>query len=287
MSFTDVSPPAGTPITVSYVANGWGIGNGVMDEDGRHSNCLGANNDSNDAVELDLCNGGAYATAQVATDLDAVLGQMANNYFSNMNAVFGKYFGNGASRKVLNLGPDPLIYWVSPPAPGVLQAAGKYTDVIEMQSYMGGYTLTQGKLDYIRQYAGDVPLLNVDFITGQPDSALRAYTPSSAWEDLSTQAARGTQWLSLIQGLTSIAYSDGGDHPFVGTAFWQYTDAVGQQLNYGLVTPYDNAYDGNEDVTGTVTCSAPNQAYSCGKEQYTSGDFMTGVKKANALWWLP
>src|SRR5207245_10479206 len=36
--------------------------------------------------------------------------------------------------------------------------------------------------------------------------------------------------------------------------------------NWGLTTYGDNAYDGQEDVVGTVTCSPPLSAYSCGGE---------------------
>ena len=288
ISFTDAAPPKGAAITISYVANGWGIGNGLMDEDGRHSNCLGANNDNRNAVQLNLCMGGSYANPQIATDLDGVLGRMATDYFSKMNTVFGNHFGNATARKVLNLGPDPLIYSVSPGAPGVLQAAGQYTDIIGIASYTADganfYEMTQAKLDYIRQYYGDKPLLNADFIMGQPDSALRGSPATTGAQNFSTQAARGAAYLNLMQLITSLAYTNGGSKPYIGTQFWQWTDSLGEGLNWGLVTPYDNAYDGHEDTTATTTCSAPTQALSCGGEQYNSGDFITAVKAADALW---
>jgi len=288
VSFNDAAPPKGALITVSYVVNGWGIGNGLMDEDGRHSNCLGASNNGANAVQLNLCKGGIFANSQIAIDLDGVLGIMATDYFSNMNAVFGKHFGNGLNRRVLNLGPDPLIYSVSPPAPGVLQAAGLYTDVIAIASYTADgstfYQMTQEKLDYIRQYAGDKPLLNADFLTAEANSALKDFAPTSGAQNFATQEARGSAYLSLMQLLTSSAYTIGGNKPYIGTQFWQWTDSLGEKLNWGLTTPHDNAYDGHEDVTSTVTCSAPNATYACGGEQSTSGDFITGVTAANSLW---
>jgi hypothetical protein len=256
-----------------------------MDEDGRHSNCLGANNDQTNSIQLNLCTGGVFGNAQIGPDLDGVLGQFANDYFSNMNTVFGNHFGNGSSRKVLNLGPDPLIY-LPDPAPGVLQAAGQYTDAIGLVSYIQGFSMTQAALDYIRQYAGDKPLLNVDFIQGQGDSALRGSPASIEAVSYSTQQSRGVAYQALVGSMTSLAYTNGGDHPYVGTSFWQYADSMIEHANWGLVTPYDNAYDGHEDVTGSVACSAPNQAFTCGAEQFTSGDFITRLKQANSLWLL-
>jgi hypothetical protein len=37
-------------------------------------------------------------------------------------------------------------------------------------------------------------------------------------------------------------------------------------------------------VTGSVTCSAPLQAYTCGGESGNYGNLVTPVKAANALW---
>jgi hypothetical protein len=43
-------------------------------------------------------------------------------------------------------------------------------------------------------------------------------------------------------------------------------------------------YDGHEAVTGSVACPAPLQSLICGGEQYNSGDFITSLMAANALW---
>ncbi len=67
---------------------------------------------------------------------------------------------------------------------------------------------------------------------------------------------------------------------------------TGEQLNWGLVTHLDNAYDGHEPSAGSVPCSAPLAAYTCGGESVPAsgggtppfGDLITPVKTANALW---
>ena len=58
------------------------------------------------------------------------------------------------------------------------------------------------------------------------------------------------------------------------------------------VTHLDNAYDGREPATGTVTCSAPLALFSCGGEPVPPsgggtppyGDLLSGVVSANQLW---
>lgn len=450
IAFTDSSPPNGAAITVNYVKNGFTLGNGLMDEDGRHSNCIGANNDATNAKTLYLCDGtplsvsapwvtsqslgtaysgpffsndvgteftvagspivvtqlgrwvaagntlthnlklvrasdsatlatatvdtstatpgtyvyapiapvtlsagasyyvtsgetsgtdswyqggsvtiaagvatsvgGVYVSSdtyhpvsdvrgptnfqyqtgtlpgwnnpQIATDLEAFLGQMATQYFSNMDTVFTSHFGSGASRSVLNLGPEPLIYWGSPSHRGVLAAAGAYLDAILMQTHMAdsnqdaglGVTLSQARLDWIRQWAGDKALINVDFIVAQPDSEMRDFGFSPDWTYFNTQADRGTAYLTIHQNLTSIAYTTGGIKPFVGTELFQWGDSGNETTNFGAVSLIDNAYDGHEDVSAPVACSAPLSSLTCGGDLYNSGDFITGFTAGNALW---
>jgi len=285
VSFTDTSPGASIPITVSYVTNGWGLGNGVMDEDGRGQACFGSTKDNTNQINLYLCNAAQRA------DFENILGLMATDYFQNMDTEFTSLFGaKGSSRTMLNFGPGPLTYWGSPSHSQVIAAAGKYLDVIEVQSYMQGFSFTQARLDAYGNTAGDVPLLNIDFICGQPDSAMRGYTGacgSGGFLGESTQASRGAQLYTLYNGLVNSTYTAYGDHPWVGSEFWQWTDQTNQNTNFGLVSPYDNAYDGHEDVTGTVPCSPPLQAYTCGSNDFTSGNFITPLTSANQLWLTP
>ena len=72
----------------------------------------------------------------------------------------------------------------------------------------------------------------------------------------------------------------------MGEAWWQYTDNRSEQKNWGLVTLLDNAYDGQEDVWGTVKCSVPLQGYNCGDEAANYGDVITSVRSANLFWMI-
>ena len=65
-----------------------------------------------------------------------------------------------------------------------------------------------------------------------------------------TQALRGQAWYNDVQYLlTTPGYN--GTYPLVGFDWWSWQDF--QNLNQGLVSIHDNAYDGHEDVIGKVS----------------------------------
>jgi hypothetical protein len=88
----------------------------------------------------------------------------------------------------------------------------------------------------------------------------------------------------MVTAQLETSHTTAGNYPYIGVYWWEYTDNFGEQLNWGIVTHLDNAYDGHEAVTGSVTCSAPLQAYTCGGESGNYGNLVTPVKAANALW---
>src|SRR5258708_14649983 len=118
-----------------------------------------------------------------------------------------------------------------------------------MHTHRTGQTLTQARLDCINQRAGDKPLLNVDFIVGQPDSSMRTYSYNADWTHFDTQADRGSAYLNIIQGLTSMAYSNGGSKPFVGSEFFHWSDSTNESSNFRLVLLSYNANDAHHDTT--------------------------------------
>jgi hypothetical protein len=80
------------------------------------------------------------------------------------------------------------------------------------------------------------------------------------------------------------AHTTAGNFPYVGVTWFAYADLPGERLDWGLTTPSDNAYDGHEAVSGTVSCSAPLQNMVCGGEARNYGDALTPVRSANQLW---
>ena len=268
VTFT-TAPLAGQSITVSYIQNGWAIGTGLMDEDGRtaHQAWLGTdytfNTDTN---------------PNVLADFDAFLFQLANQYLSviktEVHAVFPHY---------LLLGPDSIGGWHAPARAQIYRAAALNLDVLTT-SGQSLDPLFQSKWDFIAQNLGDKPALVGSYLTANVDSPYAVQVLTNSADEFPTQAARGLSYYDTLLAVEGLAITATGSHPIIGSSWWQYTDNAGQDANFGLVTLLDNAYDGHEDVSAIVTCSPPMQVYSCGGEAANYGDVITSVKSANLFW---
>jgi len=218
------------------------------------------------------------ANANVAADLRGFLNQLASNYFSSMRTGVRAAFTNAGLVPPMYLGPDAFGTWTSTPRKEVLQAASGTIDLAIMGG-AAGHTLTQSMLDFMAQWYGG-PFLDGVFLHANADSP---FSSNLLPNDFATQATRGAAYQSTVQSYLSSTTSS-GFNPRVGFGWWQYGDNSSEGTNWGLVTLKDNAYDGHEAATGSVTCSAPLQAYSCGGEAGTYGDVITSVKAANSLW---
>jgi len=261
------APTSGATIAVNYIQNGWGIGSGLMDEDGRpsHQAWLGS-----DPIQLTNTN------PNVKTDFDTFLRAVAGQYLGMCNTEIKKAFPN-----TLFLGPDSIGSFGAPARAPVLQAAAQYVDVL---SGPGNVTQNPGALDYIAQYFGDKPILDGQYRSSQADSPWASYPVNDPIHDFSTQQARGQDYYNTVSTLQSQSVTATGSHPFIGESWWQYTDNRSEKRNWGLVTLLDNAYDGHEDVMATVLCSPPLQAHTCGGETSNYGDVITSVRSANFYW---
>jgi hypothetical protein len=260
------APPVGATITVNYIQNGWGIGTGFMDEDDRpaHQVWMGT-----DWVGM------SNANPNVKSDMNVFLGQMATQYFQTCQTRLKAVFPN-----IMYFGPDSLSTWGGPPPASVLQAARNYLD-----AFLTADTnvFTQAEMDFIEQNWGDKPYFGSWYSTANPDSALSAYPNHTPPSGFATQGARGQGYLSMMQSLQS-AQTSTGNFPYIGSIWWQYIDNYSEQLNWGIITHLDNAYDGHEAVISTVQCTPPLSQYTCGGEAANYGDVITPIKGANILW---
>ncbi|MDE2019848.1 MAG: hypothetical protein KGJ13_05900, partial [Patescibacteria group bacterium] len=263
-------PAAGHVLTVNYQVNGWDAGGtGLMDEDGRPTHTwLGT-----DPYAL------TNANPNAAADMRGFLYQLDRNYFAAMRAGVRAAFTNAGKVPPMYVGPDTLSTWNIPTRKEVLQAAAGLVD-LQLVSSGGNDTFTQPMLNFEAQWYGG-PLLAGSFLHANADSPFTSNTGLIG--DYPTQAARGAAFYSGIQAMLS-ATTTSGFNPYVGYGWWQYGDNQSENTNWGLVTLKDNAYDGHEDVTGSVPCSSPLQNYTCGGEANNYGDAITSVKAANALW---
>ncbi len=95
-----------------------------------------------------------------------------------------------------------------------------------------------------------------------------------------TQAARGTWWAEQV-GQVAKAQAANGEHFLLGAEWWKYMDNGWtywvEQVNWGLVTLRDNAYDGHE----AVRKGADGLLGTWDDEVADYGDCMTPVRAAN------
>ena len=286
------APAVGASITVNYIYGGWMAGGtGLMDEDGSHTAWVGTNPfclegaDPNYPTYFSCVGGGEgsepepNANAMLGEDLDNWVPQMAAKYFKTMHDdlkavsnlpylgldLIGSWSGPAYSKFLEGAAPYldgayvSLAYWAPHPSPAAFQAAYQYTT----------------------RYLGDLPLVKFGGVNAQSDSSMYC-RPAGGPNIMSDQATRGQMWFNTVSYLlTTPGYN--GTYPFVGFDWWTWQDS--QNLNQGLVSIHDNAYDGHEAVSATVPCSPPLQTLTCGGEAKDYGNLIEKVIQANTVWY--
>ena len=261
------APASGALITADYVENGWGIGSGLMDEDGRPSHQGWTGKDFTFLKDVN---------PNLKADIDNALYEIAAHYFSLCKSGIQNWMPG-----LLFLGPDTLGTWGAPSNRNVLRAAAQSIDVMAIG---GGTPLTQSMVDFIGTYYGDKPFYVGEFRTANPDSAIRqkASVPET---DYQSQEERGQAYYNVVTKYPDVTYSASGVRPYVGILWWQYLDNWGEKNDWGLVSLSDNAYDGKEARTSSnpqVPCSPPLTNYQCGGEVRNYGDVVSWVTSAHA-----
>jgi len=266
-------PHAGASLTVNYVQDGWGIGTGLMDEDMRPAHQAWLGNTWNG---LEPINGSKLTQMNpgIKNDLDAFLKLTAEWYFKMLRDGIHSQF------------PGALVLaeigaWSGvPPAP-VLRAAGEYIDLFKDGE--GNTALDRDRLDFISRNYGDKPFIAGIFLAANPDSAFGSTGNQPPTGGFRTQVEKGQAYYDTVRQLLQITNSS-GTNPHAGFFLWDWMDMWSEKTNWGLVSHLDNAYDGHEDVSASVSCSPPLQQYKCGGEPGNYGDYIGKVKEANALW---
>jgi hypothetical protein len=268
------APASGAAITATYVANGWiQGGTGLMDEDFRaaHRAWLG---NSWDLLNTGVINNGTLSPmdATVRADLDAYFKKTGEWYFKMFHDAVKSQFPNA----LVDFG---LGGWQSvPPAP-IAQAAAEYSDFIELDETLG--VLPQAQLTFMFNNYGDRPYISNVFYAANQDSSFGSGGTIPVIGSFPTQEAKGQAYFNQMSSELAFRNS-AGINPHMGITFWSWSDDGA--TNYGLVSLLDNAYDGHEDVSATVTCSPPIQQYTCGGEPGNYGDAITGITNGNLIW---
>jgi hypothetical protein len=268
ITFTS-APASGAAITASYVANGWGIGTGFLDEDDRvsHNGWLGT-----DWIAM------SNAHAHVLADMNTFLQAIAGHFFSTCRTKLKTAYPN-----VMYLGPNSLTAWGVPSPAPVLKAAGTYIDAFITAN--SARQFSQAMMNYVETNYGDKPYFGSYYSSANPDSAMSGGSQNGSGSgSFTTQAARGAAYYTQMGNILQTVATSTGNHPYIGMEWFEFTDMPSYGTNWGLVTEHDNAYDGHEAVSAAVACSEPISKYKCGGERATYGDLIGSVAKANMLW---
>jgi hypothetical protein len=268
ISITFTGTPAAAP-TITYFWGGWTRGAGFLDESGAKI----GNGDTTGAP-------GATApqiTNQV-TDLDDFLTAYTVQLFTVMKNAFTAVAPTKLFFGVSNFGQVPGR---DPSRCSILKGAGQVLDVTQLST--DGST---AQSTFIANCLGDHPWTNWETVTAEADSEWYncpggagcsgpSNWPPTNWNK-TTQSLRGTFFASDLSDFYS------RNTGWVGYDWWAYNSvSFFETTNFGLVSWRDNAYDGVEDVTSTVTCSSPINAFSCGGEQFSYSNFLGPATIAN------
>jgi hypothetical protein len=252
----------GSTYTTFDSAGGWPTGNGLLDENCRSSDTWLGNQDRYYLTGMN---------ANAKADLDAFLYEMSKKFFSIQRAGFKAVAPNALFFGPTNLGGAG---WRAPTRGPILKAAGQYLDVVNI-----GTDGSQAQLDFVAQWAGDVPLAIWEGVTANPDSGRwrQAGEAGATW-NLSTQAQRGQKYQQDVQALLNGIAAPTGSKPYVGLMWWSWLDSIGEGRNWGLVSLLDNAYDGKEAIQAA---GIDPWGYPTGGEERNYGDFISTAQSTN------
>ena len=257
-----LAPPKGTTISIDYVHDGWGYGNGLMDEDGRH------NWIPRDSVHLG-------SNKLFNADMEGFLKNLASTYFSTVTSTIRKYDPHH-----LVFGPGVLGTWSAPADKNVLEAAAPYVDGIATTL---DYTRAQEELSYTASHLGDKPMVVWLGTHANLDSALWRYKNwiDSPCDPCDTQAARAMFYTNAVNSFLKTTNTVYNDHTVIGFRWWALLDNWAEKANWGLITLEDNPYDGTSAVVARGT---DPWGYTTGGEEKNYSSFLGPVRDANIMW---
>ena len=263
--------------------SGWGHGGtGVLDEDDRlaHQAWLGA-----DPVAL------SGANANVAADVNeflywyayATTKTMVQGFrsFDANHMVFAyNFFGNSWTQsirpEVLRAVRDAGVSAIHASYQPSQHSSGKTPDYFLQTAYaqtglpvIAWYGLSANNDSYWHDRCTDG---NYSGAGGGPCSSM-------ADTDYPNQPTRGDHYASDLNAIFNTRGTD-GKYFAVGMNFWGWSDDTkNEHSNYGLVSNYDNAYDGN---CATVNPSTDAWGVACGGETASYGSFLDSVTESNS-----
>jgi hypothetical protein len=256
-------------------AGGWGSGRGLLDENGTcPSKASGQACWVGNQFTL------AGETAAMQADLSAFYSYYIDQYLSVMESQWhNPTYGAPGVLLQMQLGG-----WSTPPRKEALIEGAKYLDLPQLSPIppppaaclTGGCTDNQQRIDFVARYLGDRPWINWQGIDANPDSTQSAYPSQSPY---TTQAQRGAAYQTMMTDQLNAKDSATGTYHVVGFYWWSAFDMDGEKLNWGLITPHDNPYDGK---SATIVGNGKDPwGYPSGGQVANYGDFIDDVTAAN------
>ena len=238
---------------------GYGVGRGLLDEDGRHRAWIGS-----DAYML------SNARPAVRADMDAFL------------YVFARRYADTAVRAIREVDRNHLIFSSmclnsagNPARDAVLRAMGDGGIQIFCLSYDPLHPDLNGN-SHTYELTGK-PAFIWYGVSANRDSQVHALKAPGNIPDFDTQQMRADAYARDLKKFYD-ARARNGDAYIVGINFWELNDSFGERTNWGLVTRNDNAYDGKEAVRSAGT---DQWGYHTGGEDQDYGDFLSEVGTTN------
>jgi hypothetical protein len=249
----------------------WGTGGtGLLDENGTCPSRSGPSCWIGNSAML------AGETAGMQADMNTYLKNYADRYFSVLTSAFHKYEPGILLQMIIGS-------WSSPPRKEVLESAGRYLDLpqLEIPPVCPKCTDIQQRIDFVVKYMGDKPWMTWEGFYANPDSSESQHVESDNMA--TTQQGRGKAYQQMVTALLNAKDSIRGDHHVVGFYWWDEYDADSEGLNWGLVSVHDNPYDGKSATMLGIDGDHGKDkwGYRTGGERANYGDFISAVTAAN------
>jgi hypothetical protein len=276
-SIASLNAAWGSNYTSFGSAGGWGKGTGILDEDGAcPSKAIGQHCWVGDQYTL------VGETATMQADMSAFYRYYLDRYLGVMrtqwhNATYGA--------------PGVLLQmqfggWSTPPRREALMEGAKYIDLPQLTPIppppwgcpAGGCNDSQQRVDFVARFLGDHPWINWLGVDANPDSAESAHA-SAVGSPYTTQAQRGAGYQAMMTAQLNAKDTPTGIYHVVGFYWWDAFDMNSEKLNWGLITPLDDPYDGK---SATIVGNGQDEwGYPTGGEKKNYGNYLLSVKTAN------
>jgi putative Ig domain-containing protein len=261
-SITALNNAWGSSYTSWDSAGGYGVGTGLLDENGRSHSWMG---------QYSTLSGETAAMQNDLNDFEVLISQ---RYFQ---------VAHDAIRAVdlnhLILGPVTVS---SSTRSNILLGAKPYVDafIAGAEPFTSSTSCAvQTPASTIYDLTGKPVLAASYFIEANPDSSQSGFPAGACrwgFTMSSTQSGRGQVYQTFVGNLVNLKATD-GTYPILGFHWWSLFD--NQQQNFGLTSVKDNAYDGGEAV---IAPGIDAWGFPTGGEILNYGDFISFARDANS-----